>query len=289
MNATEIDFTKYLNPEMLTGLAEKAVTWISVYGVKLLAALLIFLIGRMIARRLVRLAGKMMAAGKIEETLRHFLENIIYYALMAAVVIAVLGQVGINVTSFLAVLGAAGLAVGLALKDSLSNFAAGVMLILMRFFSRGDYVGVAGTEGTVESVTIFNTMLKSVDNKRVIIPNASILSDIIVNYTVEATRRIDLVIGIGYGDDIDLAKKVIKDVLDAEKRLLSDPAPTIAVAELADSSVNFVVRPWVATGNYWPTRFDLIENLKKALDANGINIPYPQHDVHLFTQDKEDK
>lgn len=287
MNATQIDFTQFLNPDFLSGLAEKAVTWVSVYGVKILSALIVFIIGRMVARRLTRLVGRLMTSGKVEETLRHFLENIIYYALMAAVVIAVLGQLGINVTSFLAVLGAAGLAIGLALKDSLSNFAAGVMLILMRFFSRGDYVGVAGTEGSVESVTIFNTMLKSPDNKQIIIPNSSILSDVIVNYTKETTRRIDLVIGIGYEDDIDKAKSVIQGVLESEERLLKTPEPTIAVAELGDSSVNFVVRPWVYTNQYWPVRFDLIENIKKALDINGISIPYPQHDVHLFTQGKE--
>jgi len=205
-----------------------------------------------------------------------------YIALLAFVVVAALGQLGIQTTSFIAILGAAGLAIGLALQGSLANFAAGFLMIIFRPFNVGDYIEGAGMEGTVEQIQIFTTTLVTLDNKTVIIPNAKLTDDNIVNYTVKGIRRVDLVFGIGYGDDIDKARQVIDDVLGKDKRILNDPAIQISVAELGDSSVNFVVRPWVKCDDYWDVYMDTTENIKKGFDAGGINIPFPQRDVHLY-------
>ena len=259
--------------------------WLLSYGPRILAAIAILVIGCWLAKFLAKLVTKALNKHGFDETLTGFLKGIIYYALLAAVVIAALGQLGINVTTFLALLGAAGLAVGLALKDSLSNFAAGVMLILMRFFKKGDYVTVAGVSGTVESVSIFHTVLVTPDNQVIVVPNGSILSGTITNVTAKDTRRMDLVIGVSYDDDLPTVRKVLAEVLAEEPRLLKDPAPTVAVSELADSSVNLVVRPWVATDDYWSVRFDLMEKIKMRLDDEGISIPFPQHDVHIASGD----
>ena len=190
-------------------------------------------------------------------------------------------------TSFLTIIGAAGLAVGLALKDSLSNFAAGVMLVLFRPFAIGDVVSTAGITAKVEKITIFNTMFCSPDNQLIIVPNNKIISDIITNINAKDTRRIDLVVGISYSDDMAQTRNILKGIAEADSRILTDPAPTIAVAELADSSVNLVFRPWVKTGDYWDVRFDLTEKIKNSLDEAGISIPFPQQDVHLFVEKKE--
>jgi small conductance mechanosensitive channel len=205
-----------------------------------------------------------------------------YIALLAFFIIAALGQLGIQTASFIAVLGAAGLAIGLALQGSLANFASGFLMIVFKPFKVDDYVEVAGVGGTVEAVHIFTTTLKTPDNKTVIIPNSSVTSDNIVNWTTKGTRRVDMVFGIGYDDDIDKAKKIISDVLAKDDRILKEPATQIAVVELADSSVNFVVRPWAKIEDYWGIYFDAMENIKKAFDAEGVSIPYPQQDVHLF-------
>jgi small conductance mechanosensitive channel len=202
------------------------------------------------------------------------------------VIIAAIGQAGINVTSFLAILGAAGLAIGLALKDSLSNFASGVMLIMLKFFEKGDYITAGGQSGTVSAINIFNTILTSPDNKKIIVPNSAVLSGSIVNVTANDTRRVDLVMGIGYDDDLLKAKQLLEKIVSEEPRVLKDPAPQIAVSELADSSVNFVVRPWCKTGDYWPVYFALTEKVKLIFDQEGISIPYPQTDVHLYKKDK---
>lgn len=256
--------------------------WVGQYGLRLVVALIILFVGMYVARRIADVSGRLMRKAGVEETLSIFLKKILYYLVVAAIVVAALGQVGINVTSFLAVLGAAGLAVGLALKDSLSNFAAGVMLILNRFFRVGDFVTVAGISGTVNSMTIFNTELTTGDNQRIFVPNSSILGTVIVNASANPTRRVDMVFGIGYGDDIDAARAVLVDLLSQDSRILTDPAPVVAVSELADSSVNFVVRPWVKSGDYWAVKFDFTEKVKKAFDAKGISIPFPQRDVHLI-------
>ncbi len=251
------------------------------WGLKLVAALLILIIGNWLAKKMAALFVKVMDRNEIDVTLTKFLRNIIYYALLTAVIIAAAGQLGINTTSFLTVVGAAGLAIGLALKDSLANFSAGVMLILFRPFKVGDAVTVAGETGAVEEITIFNTVINTPDNQKKIIPNGVVASGTITNITANDTRRIDMVFGIGYDDDIKAANRILTDIVSAEARVLSDPEPTIAVAELADSSVNFVVRPWVKTVDYWDVKFALTEKIKLAFDEAGITIPYPQQDVHM--------
>jgi small conductance mechanosensitive channel len=270
-----------LDPNTIQGLLEEGVTLVTTHGLNVLIAVLTFFIGRIIARKLAELTRKVMLKANVDETLRGFLRNIIYYALLAAVVVMALGQAGLNITSFLAVLGAAGLAVGLALKDSLSNFAAGVMLIMLKFFKKGDYVTVAGQSGTVASIKIFNTVLNTPDNRQIIVPNSSILSGTIINVSANDTRRVDLVFGIGYDDDLLKAKQILERIISEEPRVLADPAPNISVNELADSSVNFVVRPWVNASDYWSVYWALMEKVKLTFDAEGISIPYPQTDVHL--------
>jgi len=273
-----------LDPQTIQDLIQKGIALITTHGLNILIALAIFIIGRIVARKMSDLTRALMLKARVDETLVGFLRNILYYALLAAVVIMALGQAGLNITSFLAVLGAAGLAVGLALKDSLSNFAAGVMLILLGFFKKGDFVTVAGESGTVASVRIFNTILNTPDNRQIIVPNSSILNSTITNVSANPTRRVDLVFGIGYGDDLRKAKAVLDRIIAEEPRILKDPAPTVAVSELADSSVNFVVRPWVKAADYWSVYFDLTEKVKLTFDAEGISIPFPQTDVHLFQE-----
>ena len=251
------------------------------YGLKLVAAILVLVIGNWLAKKGAAFFVVIMERNDVDITLTKFLRNIIYYALLTAVVIAAAGQLGINTTSFLTVVGAAGLAIGLALKDSLANFSAGVMLIFFRPFKVGDWVTVAGETGAVEEITIFSTILTTADNQRKIMPNSTIASGTITNITANPTRRIDMVIGIGYDDDIKQAEKILREVVQKDPRVLTDPAVSIAVAELADSSVNFVVRPWVKTGDYWDVKFSLTEKIKLALDEAGISIPYPQQDVHM--------
>jgi len=264
------------------------IDWASTYSVKIVAAILIFIIGKWLSHKISKLFSKLLEKNNVDVTLIGFLSNIIYYTLMIAVLIAVVGQLGINTTSFLAVVGAAGLAVGLALKDSLSNFASGVMLILFRPFRVGDVVSVGGATGKVEKITIFTTILNTPDNQRVIIPNGNVTGGVIQNITANSTRRVDLVMGIGYEDDIATAKKIMADIISADERVLKDPAPTIAVSELGDSSVNFVVRPWAKTEDYWNVYFDLTEKIKIAFDKEGISIPYPQRDVHIYKEQTKD-
>lgn len=259
----------------------------TIYGLKVLAAIVILIVGRWIAKAISKLVKRMMQKSKIDPTIQSFTFNIAYIALMAFVVLAALNQLGIQTTSFIAVLGAAGLAVGLALQGSLANFAAGFLMILFRPIRVGDYIEGAGVAGTVEDIQIFTTTLVTPDNKTVIIPNAGLTGGNIVNWTVKGTRRVDMVFGIGYGDDIDKAKQVMTDVLAQEDRILKDPAPQIAMLELSDSSVNFVVRPWVKAPDYWGVYMAVTEKIKKAFDANGISIPFPQRDVHLYQHQGE--
>jgi len=254
----------------------------TIYGIKVLLALLILFFGRIIAKLITKIVGRIMDRGKIDPTIVKFVGNLVYIALMAFVIIAALGQLGIQTASFIAVVGAAGLAIGLALQGSLSNFAAGFLMIIFRPFTVGDFIEGAGTAGTVEEISIFTTVLKTPDNKTVIIPNAKISEDNIINWTTKGTRRVDLVMGIGYGDDIDKARQIMQDVITKEERVLNASETQIAVVELADSSVNFVVRPWAKAGDYWDVYFALTENIKKAFDANGINIPFPQRDIHVY-------
>ncbi|WP_338669949.1 mechanosensitive ion channel family protein [Pseudodesulfovibrio methanolicus] len=266
----------------ISQLTDTIVAYVTQYGLRIIVALLIFIIGRIIAKALANGIKKSLIKAKVDETLAVFLKNITYYALIAAVVIAALGQAGINVTSFLAVLGAAGLAVGLALKDSLSNFAAGVMLILLKFFKKGDYVTAGGQSGTVTAINIFNTVLTTPDNKVITVPNSAVLGGTITNVTANDTRRVDMTFGIGYDDDLLKAKKTLERIVSEEPRVLAEPAPVIQVMELADSSVNFVVRPWCKTSDYWGVYFALTEKVKLVFDQEGISIPYPQQDVHIY-------
>lgn len=266
----------------MENLIEKVLELLTVYGLKVLAAIVVFIIGRWVAKGLRNLARRVMEKKGVDPTLISFVVNLTYIALLVFVIIAALGQLGIQTTSFIAIIGAAGLAIGLALQGSLSNFAAGFLMIIFRPFKVDDFIEGAGTAGTVEEIQIFTTTLKTPDNKTVIIPNASLTSGNIVNWTVKGTRRVDLVMGIGYEDDIDKARKIMEDVIATDERILKDPAPMIAVAELADSSVNFTVRPWAKAGDYWGVYFDLNEKIKKAFDAEGVSIPFPQRDVHVY-------
>ncbi len=263
--------------------------WATAYSIKLIAAILIFIIGKWLAGKISRLITKLLEKNNIDATLVNFLESIIYYTFLIVVIIATAGQLGINTTSFITIVGAAGLAIGLALKDSLSNFASGVMLILFRPFRVGDFVTAGGVSGTVVSIALFNTTLNTPDNQRVIVPNSGITSSVITNVTANDTRRVDLVIGIGYDDDIKKAKEVLKRIIQEEDRILDTPKAKIAVSELADSSVNFVVRPWVKTSDFWDVYFDLTEKIKITFDEEGISIPYPQQDVHLYKKLADEK
>jgi len=261
--------------------------WLSAYSLNIIGAILIFIVGKWLSRRIANLLAKILTKNSVDQTLVNFLANLTYYTLIVLVIVAAAGRLGINTTSFLTIIGAAGLAVGLALKDSLSNFAAGVMLVLFRPFAIGDVVSVAGITAKVENINIFNTHFCSPDNQLIIVPNNKIISDIITNINVKDTRRIDLVVGISYSDDMAKTREILAGLAEDDSRVLTEPAPTIAVAELADSSVNLVFRPWVKTADYWDVRFDLTEKIKNALDAAGISIPFPQQDVHLFVEKEE--
>jgi small conductance mechanosensitive channel len=251
------------------------------FGLKLVTALIIFIIGRWVARRLAGLVEKGMTKAGTDSTLTGFLRNIVYIGLLTFVILAAIAQLGVQTTSFIAVLGAAGFAVGLALQGSLANFAAGVLIIIFRPFKSGDFVEAGGVAGVVENIQIFTTTMRTGDNKTIIIPNGQITSGTIVNYSTKDTRRVDMVIGVGYGDDLDKVRRVLEEILKEDERVLEDPAPTIGVLELADSSVNFAVRPWVKSADYWPVYFALHEKVKKRFDKEGISIPFPQQDVHL--------
>ncbi|MBN2316645.1 MAG: mechanosensitive ion channel [Sedimentisphaerales bacterium] len=251
------------------------------YWLQVVAAIIIFVVGRWLAKLISKLIAKAMKRAKVDATLTNFVENLSYIAMLVFVIIAAMNKLGVDTASFAVVVGAAGLAIGFALQGSLANFAAGVMLIIFKPFKVGDFVELAGQKGTVKEIQIFNTILNSPDNVRIVVPNGQVTSSNIMNYTVNGTRRVDLVVGVSYNDDLKKAKKVIEEVLAGENRILAEPATTVAVSELADSSVNIVVRPWVKTADYWDVYFNITEGVKIALDKNGITIPYPQMDVHM--------
>ena len=260
---------------------QKAFAYLAANGVKILVALIIFFVGRWIARLISRLVERTLVKSNVDKILVTFTKNLIYVTLLVFVVIAALGVAGIPTAQFAVVVGAAGLAIGLALQGSLANFASGFLLIIFRPFRVGDFVEAAGVKGTVKEIQIFTTILNSPDNIRVIVPNAQLTGGNIMNYTVNGTRRVDLVIGVSYEDDLKKAQQVIEKVLADDERVLDDPASTVAVSELADSSVNFVVRPWVKAADYWNAYFDITAKVKLALDKSGITIPFPQRDVHM--------
>jgi len=254
------------------------------YGLKVLGAIAILIVGRIAAGLVSKGVRTAMQKGKLDDALTIFVSKLAYFAVWIFALIAALEAFGVKTTSFVAVLGAAGLAVGLALQGSLSNFAAGVMILIFRPFKIGDVINAAGVTGKVAEISVFTTILVTPDNQKMIVPNSSIMGGNITNVTAMDTRRVDLVAGIGYGDDIDRAKQVFMDLCTSHPKVLKDPAPVVKVVELADSSVNFVVRPWVKTEDYWDVFFDLNEQIKKACDQNGLNIPFPQRDVHLFQE-----
>ena len=255
------------------------------YGLKILVALLIFVIGKWVAKLVKRLIRKGMEKSNTDPILVGFLSNIAYYLLMVMVIISAVSQLGIKTTSFVAVLGAAGLAVGLALQGSLSNFASGVLIIMFRPFKIGDFVEAGGVTGVIDEIGILVTKMHTPDNKGIIVPNSQVMGGHIVNFNANENRRCDMVFGIGYGDDIDKAKGIITDVINSDERCLKDPAVTIAVSELADSSVNIVCRPWVKASDYWGVFFNTHETIKKRFDAEGVSIPFPQRDVHLYKEE----
>ena len=259
-------------------------TYVIPWGINIVFALAIFIVGRIVSKMIVRLLKKILHKTGMDNILINFVSSIVNTALLLFIIIASLDQLGVDTTSLIALLGAAGLAVGLSLQNSLQNFASGVMLIVFRPFKAGDMVEAGGTAGVVESISIFNTIMRTGDNREVIIPNGSIYDGNIINYSARETRRIDMVFGIGYDDDIKQAKEIMQQILDSDERIHKEPEPLVAVAELADSSVNFNVRPWVNTGDYWAVKFDLTEKIKLAFDANNISIPYPQMDLHIDKQ-----
>ncbi len=263
---------------LLATLTDLVTTW----GIRVIGALAVLIVGRMIAGSIRGTVRKLLTRGSVDATLVPFISNLVYYLVMAFVIIAVLGLFGIPTASVIAVLGAAGLAVGLALQGTLGNFAAGVMLLLFRPFRVGDFVDVGGTAGSVQEISIFNTVLNTPDNVRITVPNGVIFGQTIKNFSTNDTRRVDMVMGIGYGDDIALAMEIINKAVAADDRILKDPAPVVAVSELADSSVNLVVRPWCRKEDYWAVRWELTRRLKEDLEAGGCNIPFPQRDVHLY-------
>ncbi len=263
---------------------ENLATSIQTFVIQAITAGVIFFVGQYVVKLMSDLVRSSMLRRQMDPALAHFLYSLVRWGAMAFVIIAALAQLGIQTASFVAIIGAAGLAIGLALQGSLSNFAAGVLILIFRPFKAGDFVEVAGTAGIVEKIQIFTTELRTGDNKQVIIPNAAVTSGTIVNYAAKDTRRVDLVMGISYQDDIDRAKAVLREVVAADARVLAEPETVIAVHELAESSVNFVVRPWVKTEDYWAVYWDLTEAIKKRFDQEGISIPFPQRDVHLFQQ-----
>jgi small conductance mechanosensitive channel len=275
-----------MDPEaMQSGAAEAvetAIELISNWGLQVIGAIVLLIVGRWAASLVRRSVRRALEKGKLDAALVPFFSSMAYYVVLIVVIIAVLQLFGIQTTSLVAVVGAAGLAIGLALQGTLSNFAAGVMLMVFRPFKLGDYVEVGGAAGSVQEVGIFTTTLNTPDNVMVMIPNAAVYGEVIKNYSANATRRVDLVMGIAYGDDIEKAIEIISSTVSGDSRVLADPAPTIAVAELGDNSVNLVVRPWCAGSDYWPLRFDLTRALKENLEAGGCSIPYPQRDVHVI-------
>jgi len=252
------------------------------FGKNVIIALLIFYVGRVIISIVVRGLHKVLQRHSVDKTLETFVCNLVRTVLLIVVIIAAIGALGVQTTSFIAIFGAAGLAVGLALQGSLSNFASGVLIVLFRPYKVGDFIEGAGISGSVEQVQILTTVLKTGDNKQVIVPNSQIMNSVITNYSANDKRRVDMVIGVSYGDDLDKVRSTIQELVAADQRILAEPACTIAVSALADSSVNFVVRPWVNTPDYWGVMFDLTEAIKKRFDKEGISFPFPQRDVHLY-------
>ncbi|TCO75944.1 mechanosensitive ion channel family protein [Chromatocurvus halotolerans] len=251
------------------------------WGIRIVTALVIFIIGRMVVAVVVGIAQKLMLRQKLDETLVIFVVAILRALLLLFVIIAALSQLGIDTTSLIALIGAAGLAIGLSLQSSLSNFAAGVMLIIFRPFVKGNFVEAGNAMGTIDKVNIFTTTMITPDNKEIIVPNGTIMSNNITNFSAKPTRRVDMTFGISYDDDLRLARSILQDIVEGDERVLADPAPAVVVGALADSSVNFLVRPWVNSADYWPVFWDTTEKVKLRFDEAGITIPFPQRELHI--------
>jgi len=260
---------------------ETALEYISLYGLKIVVAIVIFVIGKFLARKVADLIASFMEKAEVDPTLVQFAKSLTYFGLLLMVTLASLNALGVNTTSFIAVLGAASLAVGLALQGSLANIGAAVLIIFFRPFKVGDFVEAGGAVGTVEEINLFSTIISPVDNRTIIVPNSAIIGGNIVNFSKKDTRRVDITFGIGYDDDLKLAKETLVELLGSDERVLKDPEPFVAVSELADSSVNFITRTWVKSEDYWGVYFDTIERVKLTFDEKGISIPYPQMDIHL--------
>ncbi len=272
--------------QSVSQMVESMQTYLTENGIELLlnilAAAAIFFIGRWVAKLVSTLVAKAMTKAKVEDILKKFVKNLVYSLILVFVIIAAIARLGVQTGSFIAVIGAAGLAVGLALGGTLSNFASGVLLIIFKPFRAGDFIEAGGATGVIKEIHIFNTILNTPDNKKVIIPNAQVTGGNIINYSVNGTRRVDLVIGVSYEDDIKKAKEIMLEVLQSDPLVLDDPAPFVGVLELADSSVNYVVRPWCKAADYWNVYFGTTEKVKLSLEANGLTIPFPQRDVHMI-------
>lgn len=268
-------------------ITDQLIVFATTYGLKVLGAILILILGRFfagIARKIVRRVTK---RANLDDSVRSFLSSLVYFLVIAFAVIAALAKFGMQTASFVAVLGAAGFAVGFALQGSLSNFAAGIMILIFRPFKIGDFIEAAGIFGMVKDIHLFNTVLATPDNVKIIVPNGKVYGDVIKNISGYDTRRVDLVFGIGYSSSISKAYDVIRSILKQDKRILPEPETQVAVSELADSSVNFVVRPWVKSENYWSVKFDITRQVKEAFDSEGIEIPFPQHVVHMATEGED--
>jgi small conductance mechanosensitive channel len=261
---------------------EKGMALAAEYGPKLLLALILLFVGLWIIRIFTRMFERAMDKASVEVSLRKFLSSLVNLALKALLLVSVISTMDIEMTSFVAIIGAAGLAVGLALQGSLANFAGGVLILLFKPFKVGDYIEASGQSGTVSEISVFNTILKTIDNKVVIVPNGALSNDIKINYTAESTRRVDLTFGIGYSDDLRKAKAILQEIANADERVHKEPAPFVAVKELGESSVDFTYRVWVNTADYWDVYFSTIEKVKLTFDERGVSIPFPQRDVHLY-------
>ncbi|ENM5736714.1 small-conductance mechanosensitive channel MscS [Vibrio mimicus] len=251
------------------------------YGVNIISAILILFVGNLVVKAVAGSVANVLKKKEMDKAVVEFIHGLVRYTLFIIVLIAALSRIGVQTASVVAVIGAAGLAVGLALQGSLSNFAAGVLIVAFRPFKSGDYVEIGGVAGSVDAIQIFQTVLKSPDNKMVVVPNSAVIGSAITNYSRHETRRVDMVIGVSYKSDLQKTKRVLRETLEKDPRILKDPDMTIGVLTLADSSINFVVRPWCKTSDYWAVYFDSMQAIKEALDANGIEIPFPQMDVHL--------
>lgn len=270
-----------LSADRIQGYIDQAVEMAIQYGPKLILSIVVLLVGLWVIKRVVNVVNKGLNASKTDPTLAKFLGSLTSIILKALLFISVASMVGIETTSFIAILGAAGLAIGLALQGSLANFAGGVLILMFRPYKVGDFVDAQGVAGTVSAIQIFNTIIKTPDNKVIIVPNGSISNGIITNFSAEETRRVDFVFGVGYDDDIAKTKETLKAIFATDERIFSDPEPFVVLSELADSSVNFTCRVWVKASDYWAVYFDTMEAVKLRFDAENISIPYPQRDVHM--------